>query len=662
MKSSACQDSEFLKSCINNIVAERKYILPSEYIESVRYLPKSLTPKPGYYDYSYTPYLREIVDCFSPLSPVREVVLQKPAQIGATTGILESIIAYYIGCVPKPMLYVSADKELVEIGMKTKIERMLDSCGLRDKIFSQSNIQNKRRTGDTKTEKEYPGGFLHAIGARNPGKLRQMSYPVILFDELDGFPDKLGDEGNPIDLAKNRSIAFMRTRKLLYLSTPLLAQTSKIEPLFKQGDQRYYNIPCIHCGDKIILSWHIPEDKTKTGDKAGIIFDVKESGRLIAESVHYKTQCCGKKIFNHDKTIFLPSGLWVPTAEPSYDGISSYFLNSLYSPPGMYSWIDMVYEWLEAWDITRNRVKDIDKYKTFRNTKQALTFEDRGESPKYERVIAHRRNYAKNHIRNKQAEKETGSPILLLTCACDVQADKIYCDIKGWCKNGISYTIDFRVLEGETKQYNKGAWVELTKIIEGGIWTADDGKQYRIRSTFIDAGYRAEAVYSFCGQYSSGVYPIFGRDWINDGLTLKLAAKETITKAGTLVFHINTSKIKDKIAASFKTDWNEGDKQPDWRPNFPEDLRDDFFKMYEAEYKAEKKDLRTHKVLGIFWVQQPGAPNHSFDTHCYNIGCLEMIAENVCLNELGLLSLQWADFWEYCLKGIYYTEKPKEKK
>jgi phage terminase large subunit GpA-like protein len=411
----------------------------------------------------------------------------------------------------------------------------------------------------------------------------------------------------------------------------------------------------------IVLEWQIKEDETKTGLKAGIMFEMTASEHLDPASVYYKTQCCGKALYDYDKTIFLPAGKWVPTATPIHEAIRSYHVNSLYSAAGMFSWTDMTYEWLKAWDVQKNRIRDINKYKEFRNTKQGLPFEDRGESPRYERVIAHRRNYARNQIKNKAAEKETGSLILLLTCACDVQIDKIYCDIKGWCRNGVSYTIDFRVLEGETKQYNKGAWIELIKIIENEVWTADDGKQYRIRSTFIDAGYRAEAVYSFCGQYSSGVYPTFGRDWISDGLTLKLAAKETITNAGTLVFHINTSKIKDKIAASFKTDWNIGDKQPDWRPNFPEDLRDDFFKMYEAEYKAEKKDLRTNKVLGIFWVQQSGAPNHSFDTHCYNIACLEMIAENVCLNELGLLSLQWPEFWDYCMGGTYYT-MPKEKK
>ena len=652
-------DLIFTEAAFQNIVDSRIYQQPSEYIESVRYLPRELTPKHGYYDYNYTPYMREIVDCFSPLSPVREIVVMKGVQIGMTTGVLEAAIAYFIGSVPTPQLYVSADKELVTIRMKTKVDRMLDNCGLREKIFSQTNIGNRRKTGDTKTEKEYPGGFLHAIGARNPGKLRSMSYPVILFDELDGFPDRLGDEGDPVDLARNRSNAFARKRKLLYISTPLIMQTSKIYRMFLQGDQRYYHIPCRHCGEMIKLEWHLNENETATGQRAGVMFDLTESGRLIPESVHYKTQCCGKRLYDHDKAVFLPDGVWIPTALPYHDGVRSYQISALYSPPGMYSWTEMVYDWLACWDVHKNRVRDLEKYREFRNTKEGLPFEERGEAPRFERVIAHRRTYASNQIPNTMAARDAGGPVQILTCSCDIQADKIYCDIMGWCEGGRSFGVDFRTLEGDTVDITRGPWRELEKIIESEVWTSDDGRQYRIRATFIDAGYRADQVYRFCAQYSSGVFPTFGVDWLLDGVTFRQASKATIEKAGTLVFRINTSKIKDRIAASFRRDWNTGELQPEWHPNFPEDYGDDIFRMYEAEYKAKKYDKKTNKLLGIYWVQTPNAQNHKFDTHCYNVAALEMVAEYVCVETLGLESLDWPAFWSYCRDGVYYTMRVK---
>ena len=307
----------------------------------------------------------------------------------------------------------------------------------------------------------------------------------------------------------------------------------------------------------------------------------------------------------------------------------------------MYSWTDMVYDWLTCWDVQKNRVRDLEKYREFRNTKEGLPFEERGEAPRFERVISHRRAYAANQIPNALAVKDAGSEIQLLTCACDVQADKIYCDIMGWCEGARSFGIDFRVLDGDTIDITRGPWKELEKIIETEVWTADDGRQYRIRATFIDAGYRADQVYRFCSQYTSGVYPSFGVDWLLDGVTFRQASKATIEKAGTLVFRINTGKIKDRIAASFRRDWNTGELMPEWFPSYPETYGDDIFRMYEAEYKAKKYDKKTNKLLGIYWVQTPNAQNHKFDTHCYNIAALEMVAEHVCVNTLGLDSLDW---------------------
>ena len=128
-------DIDFFIQQVNSITDSKIYELPSEYAERVRYLPPELTPMPGKYSFEKAPFLREPLDCLSPTSPIQEVVLMKGVQIMATTGILENYLAYNIGSDPKPQMYVSADKELVTTGMKTKVERMIDTCNLRDLIF-----------------------------------------------------------------------------------------------------------------------------------------------------------------------------------------------------------------------------------------------------------------------------------------------------------------------------------------------------------------------------------------------------------------------------------------------------------------------------------------------------------------------------------------------
>jgi phage terminase large subunit GpA-like protein len=654
-------DTEFMTGLINSIVTSREFKLPSEYIESVRYLPKELSPKHGFFDYNYTPYLREIVDNFSPLSNVRETVFMKSVQIGATTGALEGVIAYCIGCVPKPQLYISADKELVEKGMEVKVDRMIDGCDLRHLIKPQTGVKTKK-TGDRKTEKDYPGGFLHAIGAQSPGKLRSMNYPVLLFDELDGMPDKLKNEGDPVSLAKNRClIPYEEKGKILYISTPLVMQTSKIYALYLQGDQRNYFVPCIHCGEQIVLYWHLRESQTKTGLRGGIIYDVTESGKLIKQSVRYKCQECGGEMENHHKSIILVEGEWRPTVEAKKDRMRSYWLNALYSPVGMFSWAGMVESFAECWDLKNNKLLDREGYRDFRNTKQGLPFEEMGEAPKYERIIRHQRHYAKNTIPNKLCIADNGFPILFLIASADVQKTCIYFDIKGYTVGGRSYTIDFRQIDGDPQDLNDPCWNALSDIIEFEKWESDDGKTYKIQTTFI-------TVYEFCAMYSVGVYPQIGERYLNGGLTIKKASKETVEKAGCWVYKTNTTLLKDRIAKSFRQDWESGEDQPLWRPNFPDDFRDDYFRQFESEYKAPIIDTKTKKPTRQFvWTPIGHRENHAWDTFVYNLAGLEQFAESVCLAEkydeegkeigLELESLNWAAFWEFAVKQKYYVDK-----
>ena len=645
---------KFLRSEILSIANTRNYAEPSEYIESVRYLPPELSPKPGYYDYSYTPYLEEIINHLSPMSPMRKIAFMKPAQIGATVGILEAAIAYFIGCAPTSILYISADKELVKKGMKVKVEQMLDSCGLREKIFAQNKRGANRATGDTATEKEFPGGFLHAIGAQAAAALRAMSYKVILMDELDGFPDQVGKEGDPVSLAENRSNAFAAKRKILYLSTPGVMQLSKIEPLYEIGDKRHWNVPCQRCGGMIVMQWHIA--KGHEGKPAGIIFEVQGDKQiLIPKSVRYRCQLCGGEIWEKEKDVYLSEGVWIPTAKTQEEGLTSYWLDAVYSPYGMYSWTNMTYDWLKCWNVEKGKVKNNAKYRSFRNTKQGLSYEERGESVSYDRVISHRRQYARNHINNKMAMAETGSSVLLLTCAVDVQkaSNELLVDIKAWAHGGRSYTLDFRSLPaaGNVNVITDKCWKELEKIIEQEIWVADDNKQYKLSITVIDSGWATDTVYAFCKQYRSGVYAIKGEQYLPGGLNYRQMSKETRERTGLEnAYTLNTTALKRAVSRSLKSDWTTGELQPEFYMNFPEDLRDDYFMMFTAEYLAEKRDKKTNQFKGFEWRSVQGRPNHAFDTAGYSLAALEMIAEYHCRAVLGLQSLVWSEYWKSMIK------------
>ena len=642
----------FLREQFAGIKNSQEYQLPSEYMESVRYLPKELTPKPGFYDYDYTPYLREIVNRLSPDDPSRKIIFQKPAQVGATVGILEAAIGYYIGCAPTSILYISADKELVEKAVETKVEQMLESCGLRDKIFAQHKGYNSRATGNTKSEKQFPGGFMHAVGAQSGGKLRAMSYKVILMDELDGFPDEVGKEGSPVSLAENRSNAFASKRKILYLSTPVLLQTSFIHPLYLRGDQNNFFVKCPRCGELIVMQWRV---KGKDGNFAGIMYEHND-GILIPESVHYKCQNCGKPIDEEKKSKFMSTGRWIPTAQTKEMGLVSYWMDVIYSPPGMYSWINTVYDWFKAWDVKNNRVLDLKEYRSFRNTKQGKCFEEMGQALLIDKVLIHRRPiYSRNQIKNKIFAEETGSGVFKITCAVDVQKTpgkgELLVDIKAWCHNAISYTLDFRHLTAmeDVTDFNDKCWRDLENIIENEIWTADDGRQYRVSISCIDAGWgeSTDTVYQFCRQYSQNVFALFGANNLKDGITLTPASKNTLQKAGCAVYRINTTKVKDRVSRMLNAVWYSGTLQPMFYLNFPDDLKEDYFMQFTAESKNPVYDKKTNKFIGFIWKLTQGRANHAMDLAGYHYSAIELIAETTCIEELGLDSLQWPQYWDH---------------
>jgi phage terminase large subunit GpA-like protein len=362
---------------------------------------------------------------------------------------------------------------------------------------------------------------------------------------------------------------------------------------------------------------------------------------------------------NYDKAAIIPRGEWRAAVEkPISPDTKSFHISPLYNPPGMFSWEDMVKQWAECWDVERNRVRDREKYRVFRNTKQGLTFEDGGKQIDSERALLFKRSgFVKNHVPNSMAIKDTGSPILLIVAAVDVQQKCLYVDVKGYSDGGATWTLDFFPINGVTEQFN-GPWDQLDEYISDKRFIGDDGKVYRIQTSIIDSGHYTAFVYEYVKRHSFGVYAAKGKDWINTGETYALFSAKSLEQIGMAqAFHINTGKLKDRISASLTNSFWETDKyQPLWYPNFPEDFRDDYFKMFEAEKKVFTKLKDSENITKVSWVQEFGKENHAFDTYVYNLAALEIAAEYYCKWNLQLPALNWRAFWEAAKTGAFYEE------
>ena len=650
-------DIDFLAEQFRAIRHERKFVRPSAYAEEVRYLDKELTPFPGKFSFDRAPFFREIVDLFAPDNPTRKVVVMKGVQMAATTSLLEPVLLYNIGCNPSPQLLVEPDDDMAKQAMGTKIDRMIDGAGLRDLIFSQARkAARSRATGDTALKKEYPGGYLHAASASTPKSFRSFSYKIILADELDAMPDQLKGEGSVIGLMQGRANAYPTSSKILLQSTPTTEQGSKIYKQFLLGTQERFFVPCKFCGEMQTLEWSVwDESKNKIG---GIVWENDDKFNPILSTVGYRCPHCGGVMRNYDKGDIIPRGEWRPGVEkPVEAGTRSFHISPLYNLPGLFAWEDVVRAWAVCWDIENNRVRDKERYRTFRNLQQGLPFREMNESIRYEKVVRHRRfGFVRGKVPNLMAEKDAGSPILIVVCSVDVQKSNLFVDVKGYGERGVTWTLDFLSIDGETEDPLSACWARLQDYIDDKVFEGDDGKLYRIAITLVDSGHYTDAVYAFCSRYSNGVYACKGMDWIRNGETYQAFSQSTLSRIGLpLAYHINTGKLKDRISTSMNVSrWNSDEAQPDFYPNFPEDFRDDYFKMFEAEEKVDVVNRVTNQWEKTVWRAKAGAPNHAFDTYVYSLAALEIFAEDICRNDFNLGYLHWPTFWEYARGGAFF--------
>lgn len=640
------EQASWLADQIEALTTRLDPLTPSEWAERNRYLPQGVTPLPGLFSFKVTPYLREIVDCLGIDSPVRKLSFMKGVQICATTGILENAIGYYIAHVKSAsMMMVTADSDLAKTRMESAITPMLQESGLMHLIKSNDE-GNARKTG--KTDKRLDcigGGCFIPNGAQNPNKFRSLPIRVMLRDEIDGWPDVVGKDGDPMKLTEDRTAAYESDRKLLDISTPLIKGQSKIERQFELGDQRYYYVNCVACGHSQTLRW---QRVSADGVISGIWWEENEkTGELVTGSVRYLCESCGHAHTNDDKTRLLESGQWHPTATPSSPDHRSYQLNALYSPVGMQTWEALVRKWKEAWDTVRNRPLDIGKLQVFYNNVLGVPFEMTGDKVRFDAVSAHRRSsFHFGQIPNEFAEKFCGSKVLVLVCTVDVQKDNLAVAVTGWCRDGRAILVDYWRFEGNTEQHDdKGTWVRLRDLLWKQTYTADDGTKYRIKITLIDSGYLPDLVYRYCESFPGGVFPIKGKE--APPTTNYKPITEFPTSNGLVGFLIVVDFYKDRWSAALKRDWDGQSLQPLGHFNAPLDVSEDQLRELTVETKRPRAAKATGRENGFAWHRTAHAPNELWDLLVYASAALELLAANFS-QEARFEFTNWPLFYKTC--------------
>jgi phage terminase large subunit GpA-like protein len=497
----------------------------SEWAQTYRDLPEGTTARPG--KLRLEKFQIEIVDVFCDRN-VHMIVIIKATQLGITDIVLFSVIGYHIHLNPQPMIYVQPTSNNAKDKGKKVITPMIRSTPvLAERVLAATS----RRAGNTLRLKEFPGGFLNLAGANSAADLRSDGVPIVLFDEVDGYPDDCDGEGDPVAIASRRTDSYPDW-KIAKVSTPAKPKGfSKIENEFLKSDQRYFHVPCPFCKHMQPLLWRDPETR-----EYNMVYQLDGGGQVIRSSVAYKCRNCQKLIPEKFKWQMLDAGEWI--AKFPGREIVGFYLNALMSP-WRDNWIALCREWVEAQRVPED-------LKTFINLRLGETWEEAGDG-----VEPH-------HLR-KRAEKyaaEVPKGVGLLTAGVDVQGDRLEVSVKGWGKDEETWLIAYQQFFGDPGQHFSPnpditpVWDQLDEFLETEFKHVS-GRMLGISAVMIDSGgHHTDEVYKFVkGRQARRIFACKGSSEAGREILAKFSQNNSYR---VRLYSIGTDTAKDRIFSRMK--------------------------------------------------------------------------------------------------------------
>jgi len=463
---------ERLRQRLRGAWEPRPRLTITEVAERFRVLTSEDSNEPGSYRVDRTPYVREPQDRLSPSDPVQIVVLEWAAQLAKSTIGLNWALAV-MGYYPAPLLAVFPKEGNATDWSRQRLEPMIAASPLlRDKVAPFKG----RSKENTLLSKSFPGGRLRLAGANSPNDLAAMPARYALIEEADRHPRNVSGEGSSTSLVIARQTTYGASRKTLIVSTPTVKGDSEVDDWFRRGDQRYYFIPCPHCGEFQRLDWRDPE----TGE-----YRLRwEPGK--PETALYHCPFCGCGMSDAEKNLFLPAGQWRPSRPDLGEGgtVTSYHLNGLYSPHGWLSWVELAREWEQASALAK--AGSVEKLRSFVNVRLSETFETPGDvlDPG---VLARRVEASWGNV--------IPDGVKVIVIGVDVQDDRIEALILGVGLGLEMWILDYRVILSDP--IASETWESLDEVIRSR-YTRADGATLAVRATVIDSGHRTQQVYDYC--------------------------------------------------------------------------------------------------------------------------------------------------------------------
>lgn len=552
-----------------------------KWVEANRTLDRRSSAETGQKRVSRTPYLKPLYDWFV-LDTVKEIIIQKPAQIGITDWVVDCILWIAVND-PSPTALFLADQETARKIMRFRLDPAFRALGLVKKKVARNAQQDI-----SKFEIQLSNGFYLAVAwGSSISQTASMSFKRVFCDEVNkpGY-SVTGNEGDTLDRIRERMETFGDS-KFVLLSTPT-TDKGKITAEFESADAiQDYCVPCAACG---VFSAMDFKNVFWEGGRAATREQIEATAR-------YKCPSCDTEMNDEARQFAVAKGVAVARDGKQGEkiGYQLHRLNSLFKGGNL---ARMIYNFTRAQD-------DPQKLQNIINS----TF---GE-PWVPRL-----SVSGDVAAQLVASCRAALPLLTLpkdfvclAAGVDMQASGFWYIIRAFCADGSSFLVDYGFVID---------WLDLEEVIFNR--TIDGRHVWRM---LIDTGgsksadayiSRTEEAYLWIRKNAGRGVQLFACKGSSRTMATKLSIGQPIDKTpsgkplkgGIRIVQVNTQAIKDAIWWKIERT----NESPELPGNFW--IHADTDDVYINQITAEEK--RRDKAGNAEWVQVK-KDNHLLDCEVY---------------------------------------------
>ena len=526
---------------------------------------------------------------------VKEITVMSCIQLMKTELMINTAL-YYMHQDPSPLMYVAPKKEIAEAWSKERFTKSVNATPVLKDIFAK----NRHGEGNTILQKQYPGGQISIVSARNPDDLAMRACRIMLFDECDKYPMNVGageggsgGEGDPIAVAWGRATTYGNRAKKIVACSPTVQGKSRVEAEYLASNQSVFLQPCPHCDHAKELEWPdvcIPVDE--------------ETGEYLPKKAHVVCSECQKPWTEADRHKSINNGFWY-AKKPEITHHHGYKVSSFASP--FTPIVTLAIEFVKA-------MGNANMLKAFYNTRMARTWREDGDQPDWEKLYDRRESLPFNVMAQDSS---------MLTMGIDIQKDGAWYETVAWGRRKRSWSVDMGFIEGDIEDDD---FREKLKELFDKYYDHASGVSMQCEKIGVDSGYKTQAVYSLVREYGdSRVIAVKGEK--EENLTSIVGAPVPVDvnwqgnriSRGLKLWKVGSGTAKAEFYGRLGIKKPDPEKikngalYPRGYPHFPE-WDEEYFKQITAEVRIRSEDKRGWEKY--VW-ERVRKDNHLLDCRIY---------------------------------------------